>query len=70
MQPEFNIPARSPSRKILTPESANPLLVPAPQRLLLQRVKRALVALGGSGRRADFEFVKRAFAEIRDLRSA
>jgi hypothetical protein len=57
-------------KKILTAESANPFRVPATQLRFLQKVKRALVALGGSGRRADFEFVNDVFVEIPELRSA
>jgi hypothetical protein len=38
--------------------------------LSLRPLKRALVALGGSGRRADLKFVKDVFAEISELRSA
>ena len=64
-----HIPTRPTPSKNLASFSANPFRLTATQRRLLQRVKRALVALGGSGRRSDFEFVKKVFAKISELKS-
>jgi hypothetical protein len=54
----------------IRPRLANPFRAEQARARSLRPLKRALVVLGGSGRRADFEFVKRAFAEIPELRSA
>jgi hypothetical protein len=70
MQDQTNIPARSTSRKIPASGSSNPFRLPRKQLHCLRALKRGLVRLGGSGRRVDFEFVRRVFAEIPELRSA
>jgi hypothetical protein len=54
----------------IRPRRANPFHVEQSRALSLRPLKRALVALGGSGRRADLKFVKDVFAEISELRSA
>lgn len=64
------IPDRSTSRKLPAPESSNPFRLATKQLRRLRALKRRLVRLGGSGRRADCAFVKRVFAEIPELRSA
>ena len=70
MPDQTNIPARSPSRQILAPESSNPFRLPAKRLRSLRVLKRALVTIGLSGSRRDFVLVKRAFALIPELRSA
>jgi hypothetical protein len=49
---------------------SNPFRLEITRARALRPLKRALVALGQSGRRVDFEFVRRVFAEIPELRSA
>lgn len=49
---------------------ANPFHLEIKRALALRPLKRVLVARGGSGRRVDFEFVRRLFIEIPELRSA